>query len=110
MKSGPTLKGWTIKQRRRRAAITPTDTDVLPTPLWVPATTSAFIVRLPAVLRADPRGRLGVWLREGLGMNNASQDLEPIDQPGSGAREVSLGVGGEHPSLPGGGSADQLWM
>src|SRR5437879_943516 len=100
MKSGPTLNGWTTKPRRRRAAITPTEIDVLPTPLWVPATTSAFIVRLPAVLRADPRGRVGVWLREGLGMNDARQDLEPIDQPGPGAGEVRLGIGGEHPSLP----------
>src|SRR5262250_2411898 len=41
MKSGPTLKGWTLSFRQRSAANSPRVTVVLPTPLWVPAITKA---------------------------------------------------------------------
>src|SRR5258706_1061381 len=41
MKSGPILKGWTPRPRRRSAAMTPRATVVLPTPLCVPAITNA---------------------------------------------------------------------
>jgi hypothetical protein len=43
MKSGPTLKGWTFKPRFRSAAMRPRVTVVLPTPLWVPAMSTAGI-------------------------------------------------------------------
>src|SRR5262249_58750950 len=40
MKSGPTLKAWTVSPRRRNASSRPRVTVVLPTPLATPATTS----------------------------------------------------------------------
>src|SRR5215510_6461466 len=40
MKSGPTLKAWTVRPRRRNASSRPRVTVVLPTPLATPATTS----------------------------------------------------------------------
>src|SRR5579875_2694148 len=40
MKSGPTLAAATRRPRRARAAMTPVATVVLPTPEWVPATTT----------------------------------------------------------------------
>src|SRR4051794_6708863 len=40
MKSGPTLAAATRTPRRRSAAISPDATVVLPTPEWVPATTT----------------------------------------------------------------------
>src|SRR6266516_794622 len=40
MKSGPTLKPATVWPRAANAAISPVATVVLPTPEWVPATTS----------------------------------------------------------------------
>jgi hypothetical protein len=43
MKSGPTLKGWTL-YFLLRAAIMPSATVVLPTPLPVPAIRSAFVL------------------------------------------------------------------
>jgi hypothetical protein len=42
MKSGPTLNGCTVSPRRASAPIRPSVTLVLPTPLWVPATTIAL--------------------------------------------------------------------
>src|SRR5215470_13573652 len=39
MKSGPTLKAWTVRPRRRNASSRPRVTVVLPTPLATPATT-----------------------------------------------------------------------
>src|SRR5438309_8317897 len=53
MKSGPTLNGWTVRPRRRRAATRPRLIVVLPTPLWVPATMNAL---------SDPRPRSGPGL------------------------------------------------
>lgn len=44
MKSGPTLKGCTIRPRRVQARIRAIATEVLPTPLWVPATTTVGIM------------------------------------------------------------------
>src|SRR4029453_17907302 len=40
MKSGPTLKAWTVRPRRRNASSSPSVTVVLPTPLAVPAMTT----------------------------------------------------------------------
>src|SRR5262249_27849410 len=40
MKSGPTLKAWTVRPRRRNASSRPRVTVVLPTPLATPATTN----------------------------------------------------------------------
>jgi len=42
MKSGPTLKGWTVSPRRWSEAMRPSVTVVLPTPLCVPPTTIAL--------------------------------------------------------------------
>src|SRR3989449_4308023 len=39
MKSGPTLKAWTVKPLRRNASRSPSVTVVLPTPLATPAMT-----------------------------------------------------------------------
>lgn len=44
MKSGPTLKGCTSRPRLRNAAISPRVTVVLPTPLCVPAMSTAGII------------------------------------------------------------------
>src|SRR5260370_20444058 len=52
MKSGPTLNGWTLRPRRARAAMLPTDTEVFPTPLCVPAIMTA---RLVICVLAPPR-------------------------------------------------------
>src|SRR5512132_4476210 len=56
MKSGPTLKAWTVKPLRRNASRSPSVTVVLPTPLATPAMTrrrgdlekAALIPRPPA--------------------------------------------------------------
>src|SRR6266536_908826 len=47
MKSGPTLKPATARPRAANAAIRPVATVVLPTPEWVPATTSLAVTRAP---------------------------------------------------------------
>src|SRR5262247_968296 len=58
MKSGPTLKAWTVRPRRRQASRSPSVTVVLPTPLPVPAMTNTFAIS------ADPcrleRRHLGI--------------------------------------------------
>src|SRR5262245_19683100 len=58
MKSGPTLKAWTARPRRRKAASNPSVTVVLPTPLATPATTStrAEVTARSLVLPREPAG------------------------------------------------------
>src|SRR5215471_19039112 len=56
MKSGPTLKPWTIRPRRRKASSKPSVTVVLPTPLATPAITRMRGVRrmLPPIRSIRP--------------------------------------------------------
>src|SRR6266511_508958 len=52
MKSGPTLKPATRRPRSVKAAIRPVATVVLPTPEWVPATTTLAVIGSPSVWRS----------------------------------------------------------
>src|SRR6266540_2504386 len=52
MKSGPTLKPATRRPRSVKAAIRPVATVVLPTPEWVPATTTLAVIGSPSAWRS----------------------------------------------------------
>src|SRR5207302_8892581 len=52
MKSGPSLKRWTTSPRRRSAIIIARVTVVFPTPLAVPVTTIALLMRFDGTVHA----------------------------------------------------------
>src|SRR5438094_10642360 len=59
MKSGPTLKAWTVSPRRRRASSSASVTVVLPTPLDTPPTTRRRPAAVVVALIPGPPARTG---------------------------------------------------
>src|SRR5438552_18349171 len=103
MKSGPTLNGCTTRPRRRRAAMSPTEMDVFPTPLCVPARTNAFM--RSSVEPGNGRDRRGA---EDLWMDDGGEDLEPVHEPWPRPRKVRLRIRGEDATTLGRGCLREL--
>src|SRR5579875_1280945 len=95
MKSGPTLAEPTATPRRRRAAMRPVATVVLPTPEWVPATTS----RGPrsSVLIGRSGGRGCSVLDALLGANAPVVDVLHLAHLGHGVGQLDQRWGGIAP-------------
>src|SRR4030095_5729923 len=77
MKSGPTLKAWTVSPRRRNVSQRPRVTVVLPTPLATPATTSTRgelddDARIPG-----PPAETGSWCARGAGVLASGSSYSP---------------------------------
>src|SRR6266542_3253828 len=126
MKSGPTLKPATRRPRSVKAAIRPVATVVLPTPEWVPATTTLAVIGSPSAWRPPLAGEVGGLLEiagdPGPAVAHAlpgdvAQPLGRLplaDAPLAGLHElvdadpVAAGPGAQHDAERGGGLAFAL--
>src|SRR6266511_2458285 len=90
MKSGPTLKPATRRPRSVKAAIRPVATVVLPTPEWVPATTTLAVIGSPSVWRSPLDSLLAAdALVEGmLELAHLGDEVGDLDQRRGASRPV----------------------
>src|SRR6266536_3154624 len=93
MKSGPTLKPATARPRAAKAAIRPVATVVLPTPEWVPATTSLAVTCVPP----PPRSPLDALLAAD-GLVERVLDLAHLGDQVGGLEQLggSVAAGDDH--------------
>src|SRR6266540_1034080 len=115
MKSGPTLKPATRRPRSVKAAIRPVATVVLPTPEWVPATTTLAVIGSPSAWRSPLDSLLAAdALVEGmLELAHLGDEVGDLDQRRGGVATgdddvLEAGAGAQHDAERGGGLAFAL--
>src|SRR6266498_1610185 len=82
MKSGPTLKPATLRPRPANAAIRPVATVVLPTPEWVPATTTLSVTGWSPASRSplDPLLATDALVEGMLELSHLGDEVGDLDQ------------------------------
>src|SRR6266498_207585 len=84
MKSGPTLKPATLRPWPAKAAIRPVATVVLPTPEWVPATTTLAVMKRSPASRSplDPPLAADAPVEGMLELAHLGDEVGDLDQRG----------------------------